>query len=150
MWTFQWYLLRNKQQFAVTWVKAKYYQNFWCGLFIEYKQCSLGFQRLCICCFKDALCSPNSKEYRFIRNLPDGRLDVNEETCWKQHQMPSILARPTQRCNSCNGFNALSEEVVNLNQKPRFGSPHTGLPSRNSAEDYWRTHRHCTNDQRTI
>ena len=122
-WPFQWYLLRTKQQFAVTWVKAKYYQNFWVRTFLlstsNVPLASRGY--VISATFKKAIGrSPNSKEYRFIRNLLDGRLDVNEETLLETtSECRQFLApAPTQRLQQLHTeFNALSEEVVNLNQK---------------------------------
>ena len=122
-WPFQWYLLRNKQQFAVTWVKAKYYQNFWVRTFLlSTSNVPLASRGYVISArFKESIGrSPNSKEYRFIRNLLDGRLDVNEETLLETtSECRQFLApAPTQRLQQLHTeFNALSEEVVNLNQK---------------------------------
>lgn len=122
-WPFQWYMLRNKKQFAVTWVKAKYYQNFWVRTFLlSTSNVPLASRGYVISArFKEAIGrSPSSKEYRFIRNLLDGRIELNEdnlvETTSECRQF--LAPAPSQKLQQLHAeFNALSEEVVNLNQK---------------------------------
>ena len=122
-WPFQWYLLNQRKQFTVTWVKAKYYQNPFVRFFLlstsNIPLASRGY--VITTHFKRAVGrSPNNLEYRLIRNLLDGRLEADEETLLntttecRQFLSPS----PTQVLQVMHSeFNILSEEVVKLNQK---------------------------------
>ncbi len=122
-WPLQWYLLTQRQQFTVCWVKAKYYQNFWIRTFLlatnNIPLASRGY--VISTHFKRIIGrSPNKIEYRLIRNLLDERLEADEETLLsatsecRQFLSPS----PTQALQSMKQeFKELSEEVVKLNQK---------------------------------
>ena len=122
-WPLQWYLLNHLDQFAVTWVKAKYYQNYLVRSFLlstsNIPLASRGY--VITTHFNKAIGrAPNNLEYRLIRNLLDGRLEADEETLLstttecRQFLSPS----PTQVLQGMHKeFNTLSEEVVKLNQK---------------------------------
>ncbi len=122
-WPFQWYLLRTRKEFAVTWVKAKYYQNPFVRTFLlSTSNIPLASRGYVISAhFKDCVGrAPTSQEYRFIRNLLDGRLNIDEDTMVETtSECRQFLApTPSQRLQQLSTeFNALSEEVVNLNQK---------------------------------
>ncbi len=122
-WPFQWHMLRTRNQFSVTWVKAKYYQNFMVRKFLlSTSNIPLASRGYVISAhFKKVVGrSPTSTEYRFIRNLLDGRLDLNEDTMVQtSSECRQFLApTPNQRLQQLRiEFNQLSEEVVKLNQR---------------------------------
>ena len=122
-WPFQWHLLRTRKEFTVTWVKAKYYQNIFLRKFLlSTSNIPLASRGYVISShFKEQIGrSPTHQEYRFIRNLLDGRLDIDEEIMLQAtSECRQFLApTPTQQLQQLNTeFNILSEEVVKLNQR---------------------------------
>ena len=122
-WPLQLYLLQHSNQFVVTWVKGKYYENPITRFFLlstsNIPLASRGYV-LSTQFKQSASRSPTSEEYRFIRDLLDEKLEISEETllqatpACRQFLSPS----PVQRLQNIEkSFDNLSLEVVRLNQE---------------------------------
>ncbi len=122
-WPLQLYLLNQQNQYIVTWVKGKYYEN------PVVRFCLLATSNIPLSSrgyvlsshFKEAIKRlPSSEEYRFVRNLFDEKIEISEDALLntspecRQFLTPSTV----QRLKSIEqSFNKLSIEVVRLNRK---------------------------------
>jgi 1-acyl-sn-glycerol-3-phosphate acyltransferase len=122
-WPLQLYLLTQQNQYIVTWVKGKYYENPIVRFFLlatsNIPLSSRGY--VLSSQFKQAIKRPPStEEYRFIRNLFDEKLEISKEALLntspecRQFLTPSTVQRLKGIEQS---FNQLSIEVVRLNRK---------------------------------
>ena len=122
-WPFQRYFLQNRNEFAVSWVKAKYYQNVLVRNFLTATSniplASRGY--VIANQFKQSVGRPPSKdEYRFIRDLLDQKQEVNQDSLLstssecRQFLSPS----PAKRLQDIEDyFGLLSKEVLALNRQ---------------------------------
>lgn len=122
-WPLQWRMLRERNAFSVAWVKAKYYQHPFTRYFLlstsNIPLASRGY--VIIKEFSKIVGrKPTDEEYRFLRDLLDEKIEVNEQSLLstssecRQFLSPS----PVQSLHKINTlFNDLSNEVVTLNEK---------------------------------
>ncbi len=122
-WPFLLHFLQQRNKFAVSWVKAKYYQNFFTRTFLSAtsniplasRGYIIGKQ------FKDSVGrTPSRDEYRFIRDLLDQKQEVNQDSLLsassecRQFLSPS----PSKILQEIEDYFALlSKEVLELNRK---------------------------------
>lgn len=122
-WPFQVRFLQQRDQFAVTWVKAKYYQNIFVRTFLTATSniplASRGY--VIANQFKQSVGrAPSRDEYRFIRDLLDQKQELNQDSLLsassecRQFLSPSP-AKQLQKIEDY--FGLLSKEVLALNRK---------------------------------
>ena len=122
-WPFQWKLLREQQQFTVSWVKAKYYEHPAVASFLTATSniplASRGY--VIANQFRELIGrSPSGEEYRFIRDLLDYKIDASQENLIKQSSECRQFLAPTPQSRLSaleEYFNELSQETVELNKK---------------------------------
>ena len=122
-WPFQVRMLQERNQFAITWVKAKYYQNIVVRSFLTATSniplASRGY--VIANQFKKSVGrSISQEEYRFIRDLLDQKQELNQDSLLstssecRQFLSPSP-AKQLQEIEE--NFTLLSKEVLALNRK---------------------------------
>lgn len=122
-WPFQSRLLQERNEFTVSWVKAKYYQSNISRIFLTAASniplASRGYV-IANQFMQSAGRSPTENEYRFIRDLLDQRQELNQESLLstssecRQFFSPS----PAKRLQDIEAhFTELSKEVLELNRQ---------------------------------
>jgi 1-acyl-sn-glycerol-3-phosphate acyltransferase len=122
-WPFQTRLLHERNEFTVSWVKAKYYKNFLTRFFLTASSniplASRGYI-IANLFLQSVGRSPTNNEYRFIRDLLDQRQELDQEALLsassecRQFLSPS----PAKRLQDIEThFTELSKEVLELNRQ---------------------------------